>query len=352
MQIEIVCARINGFLRNQRLAATAPQLHLQLVGNRLGDFILDREDAGQLAVVFLRPQVIAAARVDQLRGDAHFVAGFLHAAFQHGRDIQHFADLAQVLSLALEREGGSARSNFQVRQLRQRVENFLGHVDERQHRNGLGGQRCREGRAGRWCGLRRAGANRLRGRCSDTLRRVRATVLEMPPANSRDDGDQHADQTDRESGVARRQRCPRLDTDFSLRAHDALRRSVERPRQHQHDREAEQDQQHHRLVGPVRQVEHRKHLRRHLDQQPADNRIRSRHAIHVATLQFTPESPVGHAVAPIRGSASSLLVPQRHSDIADAGFQMAIGAPASVIGGSRSLPARCLPSAIPQVPAQ
>ena len=90
-QIEIVCARINCLLRHQRGCTATGQLHLQLVGNRLGDFILDREDAGELAVVFFRPQVIAAAGVDQLRGDAHLVAGLLHAAFQHRRDIQHFA---------------------------------------------------------------------------------------------------------------------------------------------------------------------------------------------------------------------------------------------------------------------
>src|SRR6185295_3413027 len=141
------CARGSAvpWLHERRLPI-APERDLQLVGNCLGDFILDFEDAGQLAVVFLRPAVIAALRIDQLRGDAHVVAGTLHAAFEHAGNAECLTDLAQVLRLALERESRSAGCDLEPRNLGQRVEDFVGdavaeviglritaHVDEWQY---------------------------------------------------------------------------------------------------------------------------------------------------------------------------------------------------------------------------
>src|SRR6185369_17925783 len=104
-----------------------------------------------LAIVFLRPAVIPVTRIDQLRSDAHVVAGTLHTAFEHVRNTERFTDLAQVLRLALERKSRRAPRNLEPWNLRQRVEDFVGdsvaeviglrvsaHVDERQYGNRLG----------------------------------------------------------------------------------------------------------------------------------------------------------------------------------------------------------------------
>ena len=47
----------------------------------MSDLILQGENVFQLAVVALRPEVIARLRFDKLGGDAHAVASFPHAPF-------------------------------------------------------------------------------------------------------------------------------------------------------------------------------------------------------------------------------------------------------------------------------
>jgi hypothetical protein len=86
--------------------------------------------------------------LDQLRGDAHVLAGAAHAALEHGTDAELSRDGRDIDFLALEHERRSTRGNFQLRQFGQQVENFLGnavaeifvlripaHVDEGQHGN-------------------------------------------------------------------------------------------------------------------------------------------------------------------------------------------------------------------------
>ena len=48
-------------------------MRLQLLGDRFGDFALDREDVSQIAIVSLGPKMRVVARVDQLRVHPHFV---------------------------------------------------------------------------------------------------------------------------------------------------------------------------------------------------------------------------------------------------------------------------------------
>ena len=66
-----------------RLLLFGQQLELQRLDDRLGDLVLQREDVVEVAVVALGPDVAAGRAVDELRGDAHAVAGFAHAAFEH-----------------------------------------------------------------------------------------------------------------------------------------------------------------------------------------------------------------------------------------------------------------------------
>ena len=123
--------------------------HFQRGRDGLGDFVLHVEQVRHLAVIALRPEVIAVARVDELRGDAEARPGSPHAAFENGGDAQRVGDLANVLGLALEREGRRARGHLQPRDLRQEIDDLLGqavaevlvvlvraHVGERQHGDG------------------------------------------------------------------------------------------------------------------------------------------------------------------------------------------------------------------------
>ena len=59
------------------------ELQLQRRHDLLHDLILQRKDVLQRAVIALGPQVIAGRGIDQLRGDPHLLARFLHTAFQH-----------------------------------------------------------------------------------------------------------------------------------------------------------------------------------------------------------------------------------------------------------------------------
>ena len=52
-----------------------PELERQLADNGFGDFVLDRENVLELAIVAIRPQMAADHAVDQLRGNAYPVAG-------------------------------------------------------------------------------------------------------------------------------------------------------------------------------------------------------------------------------------------------------------------------------------
>ncbi len=97
--------------------------------------------------------MIAVLRLDELRRDADLVAGFPDRAFDDVADIQQFADLAQILVLALEGEGRRAPRDAQVLYLGEDVQKLLGdavgeiflvllgrHVRERKDGDGIVGE--------------------------------------------------------------------------------------------------------------------------------------------------------------------------------------------------------------------
>lgn len=49
-------------------------------GDRLGNFVLHREDVGEVAVIALGPDMVAGVVLDQLRGDPDAIAGLAQAA--------------------------------------------------------------------------------------------------------------------------------------------------------------------------------------------------------------------------------------------------------------------------------
>src|SRR3546814_19372819 len=101
-------------------------LHLQRIDDAAGDVVLDREHVLHLAVVGFRPEVRVGSGIDQLRRDAHVLAGAAYAAFEYRADAQLSRHGGDAGLLALEHERGGARRDLELRQLRQQVEDFLG----------------------------------------------------------------------------------------------------------------------------------------------------------------------------------------------------------------------------------
>ena len=101
-QVELIGIHVGGATLHPCLLGTAHELHLEHLDDRRGDLVLDGEYVFHLAVVALRPQVVAVGDVDQLGGDAQPVAGAPHAALQHRGYVERRADLADVLAFAFE----------------------------------------------------------------------------------------------------------------------------------------------------------------------------------------------------------------------------------------------------------
>src|SRR5438270_11873725 len=83
-------------------------MHLQGSHDLLGHVALKVEDILYVAVVILRPEMIAVAYIDKLSGHAQFLPGFAHASFQHRAHVQLIADLTKdvLFVFALERKTG------------------------------------------------------------------------------------------------------------------------------------------------------------------------------------------------------------------------------------------------------
>ncbi len=67
---------------------------------------------------------------------------------------------------------------------------------------------------------------------------------------------------------------------------DALRRQLERPGEYQRDREPDCQEQENQLAGPLGQRQHRHDHVGDLQDQPADDDVQDRNAIHVTPLEF------------------------------------------------------------------
>src|SRR5262245_4326420 len=117
MRLQIV-----GAVGDKRLPSTAGELDAQPGRDRLGNFILDRKDVVELAIVLLRPRLQSVLHIDQLHVDAHLIASLLQTPFQDMCHPEYLADLTQIEIVALELEGRSARGHFQSGNLSERIE--------------------------------------------------------------------------------------------------------------------------------------------------------------------------------------------------------------------------------------
>ena len=104
------------------LAGVRDELQPQGLCDGLGDFVLNGEDVGELAVVPLGPEVIAVLGVDQLRGHADAASRTTDAAFENRPDAERLGDPADVLFLAAEGKGGRARGDLEDGDVGQQVD--------------------------------------------------------------------------------------------------------------------------------------------------------------------------------------------------------------------------------------
>ena len=127
------------------------ELDFQLLDDRQRYLVLNRKHVRHLAVVAFRPEVVAVAGIDQLRGDPQPITHLLYAALENGVDIEPAPDLADIDILALEGEGGSAGDDEEGVDLGQRIDQFFrqalaevlvagigAEIVERQNGNGWG----------------------------------------------------------------------------------------------------------------------------------------------------------------------------------------------------------------------
>src|SRR5437660_49167 len=80
-RVEIEGANVVGRLAFDGVLFAWREFGLQLVGDGLCDLALDGEYVREIAVINLPPDVPVAPRIDQLRVDAHPIAGALNASF-------------------------------------------------------------------------------------------------------------------------------------------------------------------------------------------------------------------------------------------------------------------------------
>src|SRR6267378_4063827 len=106
-QVDIVRLAARGRLAYQR-RARFHESGPESLDDRAGQLILDREDAPELAVVCLRPQMVAVRGIHQLRRDPHRAAFAPDAPLNDGGDGELLADSPDAHVPSLEREGGGA----------------------------------------------------------------------------------------------------------------------------------------------------------------------------------------------------------------------------------------------------
>ena len=117
----------------RRLSYGAPELGIaDGRGNRdrngLGDFVLHREDVGEIAIVALGPDVVAGFGFDELCADADAIARLPHAAFEHVAHTKLAPDLLHIDRLSFKSELRAARDNEQRGIARQRGDDVVGNA--------------------------------------------------------------------------------------------------------------------------------------------------------------------------------------------------------------------------------
>ncbi|MNF62334.1 hypothetical protein D3C84_440130 [compost metagenome] len=104
------------------------ELRRDRADDAFGDLILQFEDVVEHSFEAFRPDMRAGRRVYELPGDAHLVAGFAHATFQHVAHAELLADFLDVHRPALVGEARIARDDEQPADTRQGGDDVLHHA--------------------------------------------------------------------------------------------------------------------------------------------------------------------------------------------------------------------------------
>ena len=124
-QIEIVGVETVRPLALGALDLGVQQARLDRADDAQGDLVLQFEDVVERAIIALGPDMRAARRRDQLRGDPHAVAGLAQAAFEDIAHAELAADLLQVDGPALVSEGRVAGDDMEPLKPRQAGDDVL-----------------------------------------------------------------------------------------------------------------------------------------------------------------------------------------------------------------------------------
>ena len=125
-QVLRVRLHVPGVPPGRRRTLPSHELHRVRVDNGQRDLVLHGEDVSDLAVVLLRPSLIAVDDVDELRRNAQRRSGLSDATLENRADVQLATDLPDVDVLALEREGGTSGNHVQAFHAGQGIDDLLG----------------------------------------------------------------------------------------------------------------------------------------------------------------------------------------------------------------------------------
>ena len=100
LEIVVVGVDVLRGRRLDRLPFAWQQLDLELIHDRLRDFVLDGEDVGQISVVAIGPEVRSLFCIDQLGVDADAIARLSNAALENVGDVEAPTHLLHIGVLA------------------------------------------------------------------------------------------------------------------------------------------------------------------------------------------------------------------------------------------------------------
>ena len=281
-------------------------VQLRLIGRRLrhdvrhhrgrhhvGDLALDREDVLQGPVEGVAP-ALRAALVHQLRRDPQAVPLLANAALQQIADAEQLADPRDAVIAALEGERRGAADHVQAGVGRQLVQDLLGDavaedvvlgvvadVAERQHRDGV-----RQPVAG-------SGFHGVRRLVADDRGGVEHLARGVLRDQQRDDGQRREDQV---VGALQPGRRATARAVGRRRAHDALRRDVEKPAEDQRERKAEDRGRQEHFDRRVRNPPGREEHVRGLHHEPRADDVETRGPEHPTAAQFPDEAACLHVL--------------------------------------------------------
>ena len=111
LQVQVISFEVVPITIQQRSPLAFEQLDLQLIYYRQGNLILNSKDILEVAIVSLRPQMIAVFNADKLSCDPQTIAGLSNASFKNVGHVELASYFAHVHLFAFERERRSARDD-------------------------------------------------------------------------------------------------------------------------------------------------------------------------------------------------------------------------------------------------